>query len=270
MCKEEIAEKEPLWKEIMGETLWTIDKEGTLTICPFKGTTARLDAKTSGIWLLPKQKVLVKKVVVRNITAYGDLRRLFAGMTLCSTFDVSGLDVSHATDMSQMFFGCEALEDISTAAGWNVSCVERMNEMFSGCKAFKDLRPLAGWDVSCVREMDGMFSECPIETLDMLASWNMSGIESVNCMFEKCVKLRDISGISGWYMGNVWYMCSRFKYCRARTDSSPIKDWDTHNAEMMSRIFYKSGVKDLSPLNWDTSIADDASEMLGPPLPFTP
>jgi surface protein len=67
--------------------------------------------------------------------------------------DISALrawNTSGATDMGDMFSGCESLSDVSPLANWDVSNVTKMSGMFNGCTALKDARALNGWNVSKV------------------------------------------------------------------------------------------------------------------------
>ena len=72
--------------------------------------------------------------------------------------DLSGLDVSSATGMSSMFYGCSSLTSLD-ASNWDTSCVTDMASMFSGCSALVSL-DLSSWDASNVGGMEGMFYAC--------------------------------------------------------------------------------------------------------------
>ena len=46
--------------------------------------------------------------------------------------DISGWDVSNATNMAYMFYMCKELKSVGDISKWNVSNVKRMDYMFNG------------------------------------------------------------------------------------------------------------------------------------------
>ena len=95
--------------------------------------------------------------------------------------DVSNWNVSNATNMKHMFFGCLTFNcDLSQ---WDVSNVVNMDGMFMGCEQFNS--PLDSWDVSKVKSMTRMFMNC--EQLNQpLNSWNVAQVTNMNGMFINC------------------------------------------------------------------------------------
>ena len=67
--------------------------------------------------------------------------------------NLTGVDVSHITDMTGMFYNNTAFnQDIS---GWNTSSVTSMDHMFYGASSFN--QNIGGWDTSHVTSMNSMF-----------------------------------------------------------------------------------------------------------------
>ena len=75
--------------------------------------------------------------------------------------DISDWDVSNATNMPFMFYGCDKLKSIGDISGWDVSKVINMSYMFAFCKKFN--QDLSKWNVSKVRWYSYMFDGCPIK-----------------------------------------------------------------------------------------------------------
>lgn len=72
--------------------------------------------------------------------------------------DLSDLDVSRITDMSNLFEFWE-FETINVS-NWDVSNVKNMRMMFYGCQYLKDIIGIDKWDMSNVERMDNMFASC--------------------------------------------------------------------------------------------------------------
>ena len=103
-----------------------------------------------------------------DLSAVTDLSMMFQSCgNLVYNTSINDWDVSHITNMSNMFAGSGFNQDIS---GWNVSAVTNMSHTFSG--AIKFNQPLNSWNVSNVTNMNGMFAEA-IKFNQPLNSWNV-------------------------------------------------------------------------------------------------
>ena len=97
------------------------------------------------------------------------------------SIDVSGFDMSSATDFSNMFEGCESLEELDLS-NFNTQYVSDMSYMFAGCKNLKNI-DLSSFDTSECNNMEGMFKDLEsIETLD-LSNFDTSKVTKMNHMF---------------------------------------------------------------------------------------
>ena len=99
--------------------------------------------------------------------------------------DISYWNVSNATDMEVMFYGCDELESIGDLSNWNVSKVTNMSSMFYGCKALKTIGDISGWDVSKVTHMSRMFYNCESFNQD-ISDWNVSKVKFKTYIFLNC------------------------------------------------------------------------------------
>lgn len=106
-----------------------------------------------------------KDVTQVDVSGITDMSNLFSS---CIQFnqDISGWDVSNVTNMSSMFFRCNNFnQDISK---WDVSNVKNMSYMFEGCENFN--QDISGWDVPNVKYMFAAFYNCPAKF--NLKFWN--------------------------------------------------------------------------------------------------
>ena len=81
----------------------------------------------------------------------------FAGSAF-KTLDLSKFNTSKATEMHQMFSGCESLTSLNIS-NFDTSKVTNMRYMFYECKSLTSL-DISGWDTSKVTNMRGMFVFC--------------------------------------------------------------------------------------------------------------
>ena len=99
--------------------------------------------------------------------------------------DISDWDVSNATDMEVMFYGCGELESIGDLSNWNVSKVTNMSSMFYDCNALKTVGDISGWDVSNVTNMSRMFYNCKSFNQD-ISDWDVSKVKFKTYIFLNC------------------------------------------------------------------------------------
>eukprot|EP00392_Amoebophrya_sp_AT5.2_P019402 g20220.t1 len=121
--------------------------------------------------------------------------------------DISGWDVSGATDLSCMFHDCEKFNcDIGT---WDVSKVESFANMFFGCREFD--QNLAAWNVGNGVDFSCMFRNC--EKFDQdLGAWNVGNGVNFSRMFALCQKFDQ--NLAAWNVGNGVEFSGMFTCCR--------------------------------------------------------
>ena len=172
--------------------------------------------------------------------------------------DISGLsnvDVSKTTDISDMFYNCRLLEDISPLINWNVSNVKNMISTFA-FTGISDISSLKNWDVSSVEDMNEMFYLCEsLTSISDLSEWDMKSLTRFGYIFGNCYNLTDISGVSNWKFDNVEYVSNLFAGCQSLTDISPLANWDVSHAisieGMFSDCYSLSNISYIS--DWDVS-----------------
>ena len=209
-----------------GTARWTIDAGGCLTIASMEGT----DNGELEIWVLCdevpwynyRNSITSAKVAGKIATQTTAL--MFNDCPKLASLDLSGLDTSDVTNMSNMFSYC-----------WSLTSL--------------DLSPL---DTSNVTNMRGMFSECwSLTSLD-LSPLDTSNVTDMSYMLSGCSKLTSLDP-SPLDTSNVTDMSDMFSSC-SRLASLDLSSFDTSQVESMSRMFYGcSSLASLDVSSFDTS-----------------
>lgn len=130
--------------------------------------------------IVAKDMMHLRKLVKDRIAAFGP------------NCDLNDIDVSHITNMSDLFHGVEFNGDISQ---WDTSNVEDMSWMFAKSNFNGDI---SKWDVSNVEDMHYMFFKS--EFNGDISDWDVSNVVDMHSMFYKSKFSGDISG---WDVSNV-------------------------------------------------------------------
>ena len=108
---------------------------------------------------------------------------------------ISNLDTSKMTSMSNMFLGCVRLDALDLTT-FNTSQVTNMNSMFSDCTSLNTLN-LENFNTSKVTNMRSMFNGCTsLNTLN-LGSFDTSQVTNMASMFSNCRALTNIQ-VNRW------------------------------------------------------------------------
>ena len=235
-----------------GTARWTIDAGGCLTIAPMEGT----DNGELEIWVLCdevpwynyRNSITSAKVAGKIATQTTAL--MFNDCPKLASLDLSGLDTSDVTNMSNMFSYCWSLTSLDLSP-LDTSNVTNMRGMFSECSSLAslDLSPL---DTSNVTDMSYMLSGCSkLISLD-LSSFDTSQVESMSGMFDGCSRLASLD-LSSFDTSNVTGMSRIFAHC-SKLASLDLSSFDTSNVTGMSRMFYGcSSLASLDVSSFDTS-----------------
>ncbi len=269
-----------------GTARWTIDAGGCLTIAPMEGT----DNGELEIWVLCdevpwynyRNSITSAKVAGKIATQTTAL--MFNDCPKLASLDLSGLDTSDVTNMSNMFSYCWSLTSLDLSP-LDTSNVTDMSYMLSGCSKLTslDLSPL---DTSKVTNMSYMLYYCPSLTSLDLSPLDTSNVTSMRGIFAHCSKLAslDLSPLDTSNVTDMSYMlsgCSKlisldlssfdtsqvesmsgmFDGC-SRLASLDLSSFDTSNVTGMSRMFYGcSSLTSLDVSSFDTSNVTGMSGM---------
>lgn len=116
-----------------------------------------------------------------------DMSRLFAGDTGLTALDLTGIDFTHATDLSYLCDGCAALTDLTLgeivpaidAASPCVSCAG----MFRGCSLVSSI-DLTGMDATAVTDMSCMFQGCANAAITWSRDFHTEHVTTMSHMFD--------------------------------------------------------------------------------------
>lgn len=279
------------WTEC-GTCQWMIDSNGCLIIEPQSGESGELkNWDWTAPWSYYKNSIIsvtIKKTVIAKTT-----QKAFYGCESLRSIDLSGLDTSNVTDMSDMFRGCSSLASLDLSS-FDTSNVQGMSGMFSGCSSLASL-DLSNFNTSKVNNMgaayepdkrEGMFSGCTsLASLD-LSNFDTSATKCMSFMFYGCSALAslDLSGFatsSPANMSHMFYNCSALETIRfadskrlqisnagsmfsgcSKLASLDLSSFDTSSVTGMSSMFSGcSSLKSLDLSSLDTSSVTDMSSM---------
>ena len=235
-----------------GTARWTIDAGGCLTIAPMEGT----DNGELEIWVLCdevpwynyRNSITSAKVAGKIATQTTAL--MFNDCPKLASLDLSGLDTSDVTNMSNMFSYCWSLASLDLSP-LDTSNVTNMRGMFSECSSLAslDLSPL---DTSNVTDMSYMLSGCSKLTSLDPSPLDTSNVTDMSDMFSSCSRLASLD-LSSFDTSQVESMGGMFDGC-SRLASLDLSSFDTSQVESMSRMFYGcSSLASLDVSSFDTS-----------------
>ena len=165
------------------------------------------------------------------------------------TLNLSNLDTSQVTNMSNMFYACKGLTSLNLS-NFDTSKVIDMSDMFTYCSGLTSL-DLSNFDTSQVIKMSGMFTACMGLTSLDLSNFDTSKVSGMNYMFSNCSGLTSL-GLSNFDTSKVTDMYGMFFNCN-KLASLDLSNFDTSQVTSMGRMFY--GCKSLREI----TINDEAS-----------
>lgn len=189
-----------------------------------------------------------------------DLRNLFdynAGTGFVS-IDLSGLDTSTATDMREMFQGCNRLTYLNLD-GFDTSSAVEMSFMFDGCSSLTEL-DVSSFNTANVYAMSSMFAGCSrLSKLDV-SGFNTENVTITASMFAGCSNLTELD-VSGFNTAKVSHMGAMFYGCSGLSELD-VSGFNTAKATNMSSLFYEcSGLSELDVSGFNTAKVTDMSFM---------
>ena len=137
----------------------------------------------------------------------------------------------------------------------DTSNVTRMTEMFHFCSSLAKLEGISSWNTSKVVSMSSMFDLCPLTSLD-LSNWDTSNVEYMQSMFSSCSSLTSVGDISSWDTSKVTSISDMFTGCSKL--SASCLNWDVSKVTN-HRDFNKNATGVTVPLAWQAS-SDEGGE----------
>ena len=151
-------------------------------------------------------------------------------------------DLSACQDVNYMFSGCESLVNANgSISGWQTANVTNMSGMFYGATAFNQL---LNWNTANVTGMSNMFSGAT--AFNQPLNWNTANVTDMSGMFSGATAFNQ--PIGNWNTGNVTNMANMF--ASATSFNQPL-NWNTANVTNMGGMFYGATAFN-KPLNFNT------------------
>ena len=143
------------------------------------------------------------------------------------------------TDMSYMFYFCDALTSLSDDIKWNTSKVTDMSYMFSFCESLNHFPDISKWDTSNVTNMSHMFSVCKsLSSLPDISKWKTSQVTNMSDMFAACGSLKSLpDDISNWDTSNIINMSCMFLNCGSLSSLPDLSKWNISKVKYMNFMF---------------------------------
>lgn len=152
------------------------------------------------------------------------------------TFDATNIDTSNVTNMTNMFYNCNALTSITGLSSFDTSNATAMTQMFYGCNALTSLN-LSSFNTNNVTTMYRMFYNCYALTSLDLSSFNTSNVTNMGSMFQNCNALTSLN-LSSFNINNgITSMYRMFYGCYALT-SLDLSSFNTSSVTSMGGMFY--------------------------------
>ena len=193
-----------------------------------------------------------------GIIANESMISYFTDFREMTSIDLSALDTSEATNMSQMFFNCRSLTSLDLSK-FDTSNVTDMSYMFAGCNSLTSL-DVSNFNTSEVTDMSGMFAYCRSLTSLDVSNFDTSQVTNMYEMFSECRSLTSLD-VSKFDTSEVTDMSWIFSGCSSLT-SLDVSKFDTSEVTDMSYMFYGcSSLTSLDVRNFDTSKVTDMSDM---------
>jgi surface protein len=207
---------------------------------------------------------LIEVVRLDNSTS-GAKTRTFRDCTKLKKayIDYRHMNISGAVNLSQYFYGCTALEEVTLNMHFPNYSPGGFQAMFRGCSALKTIH-CNDWFTNLAKPatanltLQEMFYGC--SSLTGLAPFKNTSktniqITSLISLCHGCSSLTDVSGLDKLDVSNNTTLQYLFYNCSSIEDLSPITNWNTSSVTTMQYTF--TGCSKLSSLeflrNWDLS-----------------
>ena len=249
-----------------GTCSWVIDSQGVLTISPTDGVSGQLESYTQNRtyqrvpWGFNSRlgdsnntlgSAVTKVVVTPGVKAGAGCAFLFDGVA-ATEFDLVNLDLSETTNVSDMFYMCRNVTDLSIVETWDISNFTKIDGMFAFCSKLTSL-DLSNWDTTNVISFNSMFYDCTMLTsIGDISGWNTSKVTDMRQMFYDCSSLQSVD-VSNFDTTKVTNMQAMFRNCKLLTEID-VSQFETGNVTSIGSMFEGcSNVTELDIGHFDVS-----------------
>ena len=167
------------------------------------------------------------------------------------TFDATGGPTYIAGELAGTFVSAGSMND--DLSGWDVSGASDFNSVFRGAVAFND-PSINSWSVSGVSTFLECFQFCSYN--GSLLNWDATGATSMNNFGARAAFNGDISN---WNVSSVTDMAEAFKENTAF--NRDISGWNVSSVRFMNQMFRRAAAFDIDISGWDVSSVENMTSM---------
>ena len=244
----------------------------------FSGTnTSKINIQLSGAKNIPKdvfdtfknaaKTQKVDKIDLSNASLSSEVTGsgLLSGLSNVKQIDVTNFDISHITDMTNMFSGDTNLTEIRGLSTWNVGNVTSMNSMFANDNNLQTIDGIGEWNVSNTTDMAAMFKGCSgLKLITLNWGQNTKNVQNFSEMFSGDSSLTEVKGLSDWNVSNATNLTWMFADDTALTEAN-VANWSFNNNANLAGLFGgstgDSKLQRVNMSNMDLSKVENLSSM---------
>ena len=173
--------------------------------------------------------------------------------------DISGIHTPNVTDLSYVFYNCQALKQLDLRH-WNVSKVVNFSGCFFTCRGLKRI-DLTGWDTGKATNFSNMFNQCnSLSELFDLEEFDTSKATDLGNMFNGCNRLQTFP-IEYWDVSDCTNIAYMFAECY-ELDELDLSNWDVGKVTNISSMFFQcQALKRVNFGGWETGILTNVGQM---------
>ena len=214
----------------------------------------------------------IKSVAFRDEIKPNQTQYWFGQLKECSSFDVTKLNTSNVSTMSNMFYSAGYNAQSLTITGmenWNTENVTTMEKMFAniGCNASSmNIGNISKWETKNVVTMYGMFdgafrSEASTGSVNIdLSGWNVSKVTTMQLMFRGFAPYASkvsLGDLGEWTVSSLTNASQMFESVGSYNDEpayiGDLTKWKTASLKNVSYMFLSSNTNSLDLSNWNVS-----------------
>ena len=170
-----------------------------------------------------------------NTSEVTNMSWMFRGCSALENLDLSSFNTANVTDMHDMFENCICLKSLNVSS-FNTAKVTDMGNMFSDCRSLTTL-DLSNFDTRNVKTMSGMFYGCSGLTDLDLTNFTTATVEKMNLMFSGCNNLVTLD-ITSFDTRKVTDMAGMFRGCSELKTIYIGPKWNTEQVSSSENMFY--------------------------------
>ena len=212
--------------------------------------------KTTACWFNRLQALTqITGIENLNTSEVTDMSYMFYCCEALTRLDVSKFDTKNVTNMCNMFAACKALSQLDVSK-FKTQNVTNMAHMFDVCKALTRL-DVSKFKTQNVTNMRNMFCVCEALTQLDVSNFVTENVTDMSSMFDGCAALTRLD-VTKFKTQNVTDMNWMFGRCAALTRLD-VSNFNTEKVTDMEYMFY--GCKTLTQLDVSKFVTKNVTDM---------